>query len=116
MQSLIRQSEILLSRNNADCVGVALTTAPALNTDDGLALLENTQLDGLADTPLETTVDILLPVGATEVRLGLREMEGIHATVQVRVARGRLIASDHDDRTDRAVLGDDTGRFAACGG
>jgi hypothetical protein len=115
MQSLIRQSEILLSRDDTDGVGVTLTTAPALDTNDRLTLLENTQLDGLADTPLETTVNILLPVGATEVRLRLGKVERIHATIEVRIARGRLVASDHDNGTDGTVLGDDTGRFAADG-
>ena len=37
------------------------TTSPALDGDDRVALGEDTKLDGVVDTPLETLVDILLP-------------------------------------------------------
>jgi len=52
---------------------VTHTTTPTLNTDDRVAFGEDVQLDAFLDTPLETVVDILLPVGLVEVRLALWE-------------------------------------------
>ena len=64
---------------------MAHTSPPALYTDHGITLAQNTELDSVHDAPLEATVDILLPWGTLEVRLVLREVEGVYTTVQVRV-------------------------------
>lgn len=87
--------------------------APALDTDDAVTTRENSQLDSLTDAPLETLINIFLPVGGTEVGLWLWEAERIHAAVQMRVPRCSLVAGDHDDGTDWTVLGEDASRGAA---
>lgn len=89
---------------------MAHTATPSLHTDDALALLEDSQADGVVDTPLETVVDILLPWGGVEVGLLLVVVEWVDAAVQVRVTRCAGVAGDHDDGADGAVLGDQ-----ACG-
>jgi hypothetical protein len=106
------QAKVKLRRHNAESVGVAETTPPALDTDDGVALLEYTKLEGVADTPLEALVDILLPRDLLEVGLLLVVVEGVDAAVQVRVARGDGVAGDHDNGADGAVLGDKAGGVA----
>ena len=93
-----RKTKILLSGDNTNCVSVALTSTPALNTDHTVALVENTKLDGLADTPLKTLVYVLLPVGTAEVRLGLGEAKRVNAPVEMSVSRSSCIPGDHDDR------------------
>jgi len=40
---------------------VAHTASPSLDADDWVALGENTELDGVGDTPDKTAVDVLLP-------------------------------------------------------
>jgi hypothetical protein len=90
------QAKVKLRGHDAESVGVAETTPPALDTDDGVALLEYTKLEGVADTPLEALVDILLPRDLLEVGLLLVVVEGVDAAVQVRVARGDGVAGDHD--------------------
>lgn len=64
---------------------MAHTSPPALHTDNGIALAQNTELDSVHDAPLETAVDVFLPRGGLEVGLLLREEEGVYTTVQVRV-------------------------------
>jgi len=93
-------------------VGVAQTASPALNGDDGAAVLQYTQPLGLVHTPLQPLVDILLPDNIVEVGLLLGVVEGIHATGQVRVAGSSSGAGDHDDRTSGTVLGDETSSHA----
>lgn len=85
--NLLRKTEVLLSGDHTDGVGVALAAAPALHTDDVVALVDDTELETVRDTPLETTVDILLPNLDIEVGLPLGEEEGPDATVQVRILR-----------------------------
>lgn len=80
---LLCQTEVLLGWDHTDRVGVAHTTAPALDTDDVVALVNNAELDTVGNTPLETAVDVLLPDLDVEVRLLLREEEWIDATIQV---------------------------------
>jgi hypothetical protein len=88
---------------------VAHTTAPSLNTDDAGTLLDNTKLDTVVDTPLQTTVDIFLPDLDVEVGLALGEVEGVDTAVQVRIPGSGLVTGDHDDRANGAVLGEETG-------
>jgi len=64
---------------------MAFATAPALNADDVVAFVEDAQLDGLGNTPLEAAVDVFLPVGLLEVGLVLGEEEGVDAAVEVGV-------------------------------
>lgn len=84
------EAKVLLGGDDAESVGVAHAATPALNADDGVAAVENAELDGVHDTPLQAAVDILLPRGGLEVGLLLVEVEGVHATVQVRVLRKAL--------------------------
>lgn len=70
---------------------MAFATAPALNADDLVALVEDVELEGFHDPPLETAIDILLPVGQFEVRLLLREQEWVDASVQMGIL-SRLLA------------------------
>lgn len=58
-----------------------LATTPALDADDVIAPAENAELDGFADPPLETAIDILLPIILAEVGLLLWEDEGIDTTI-----------------------------------
>lgn len=85
------------------------TTPPSLNANDWVALVEDAQLDGLGDTPLQTLVDILLPRSLVEVGLGFREHEWVYTAVQMAVAGGACVAGDHEDRADGTVLGDEAG-------
>ena len=62
---------------------MTLAPTPALNTDNVITFVQNAQLDGLEKTPLETAVDIFLPISIGEVRLLLRVYEGVDTTVEV---------------------------------
>ena len=64
---------------------MAHTTAPSLDTDDGVALVDDAELETVVDGPLETAVDVLLPDLDVEVGLGLGEVEGPDTAVQVGV-------------------------------
>lgn len=112
---------------------MAHTAAPALDADDRVALGDNAELQAVVDGPLQTAVDILLPDLDVEVGLLLGEVERPHTAVQVRVlsslvsARsstrsqweivvtypsGGLVAGDHNDGADGAVLGQQAGSVA----
>lgn len=82
---LLGKSQVLLGGYNANGIGVTHTTTPALDTDHRIALSEDIELDGFCDTPLETVVDIFLPIGLVEVRFTFWEQERIDAAVEVRV-------------------------------
>lgn len=64
---------------------MALATTPTLNADHILALGQNTQFDCLGDSPLETTIDVFLPIRLVEVGLLLREEEGVDSTIEMRI-------------------------------
>jgi hypothetical protein len=70
---------------NTKGVRVSTATSPALDSDNHVLLAQYTELHGLLHTPLETAVDIFLPDLDVEVGLRLREMEGVHATVEMGV-------------------------------
>lgn len=99
---LLRQTEVLFSRDNTDGVGVTHTAAPALDADNVVALVDNTELQAVGDGPLETAVDILLPDLDVEVGLALGEEEWPDTTVKVRIL-GSLLA-DASDRPEQAGL------------
>ena len=60
-------------------------TAPTLHTDYSIPMIEDAELDGVHDTPLESVINILLPWHFIEIWLLFREDEGVDATIQVRV-------------------------------
>ncbi len=67
------------------------SASPSLDTDDGVALVEDTELDRIHDAPLQTAVDIFLPRGAVEIRLGFGEVERIDTAVQVGVLSALVV-------------------------
>jgi len=75
---------------------VAHATPPALYTDNGLVLWQDTKLDRVLDTPLETTVDILLPRDGLEVGLVFGEVEGVDTTVEVRILEQTSVEQKQD--------------------
>ena len=86
---------------------MAPATSPPLHTYHGIASVEQPQFHSIHNAPLETRINILLPWYAFEVlRLRHGIKEGIHAAIEMAVARGSRIASDHDDGTDGAILAD----------
>lgn len=103
------KAKVVLGRHDAEGVGVTHTTSPSLHADDGVTLGQDAELDGIANTPLETLVDILLPWGGPEVGLLLVVVEWPHTTVKVGVAGSAGVAADHDDGADGAVLGHKAG-------
>jgi hypothetical protein len=75
---------------------VAHTAAPSLDTDDGVALVHDAELETVVDGPLETAVNILLPDLDVEVGLGLGEVEGPDTAVQVGVLED--LSAENDTR------------------
>ena len=69
---------------------MAHPAAPALNTDNVVALVDDPELETMGDAPLETAVHILLPDLDVEVGFLLGEEEGPDAAVKVRILRSRL--------------------------
>lgn len=69
---------------------MAHPAAPALNTDNVVALVDDPELETVGDAPLETAVHILLPDFDIEVGLPLGEEEGPDAAVKVRILRSRV--------------------------
>ena len=81
--SKFAETQVLFCGDNTNGIGVSLSSAPALNTDDHISFLENTQIDGFLDTPLESAVDIFLPVRFLKVWLVLWEQEWVYTAVQM---------------------------------
>lgn len=79
------QTEVLIGGHHTNGVGVAHTATPSLDADNGVALVDDSELETVVDTPLEATVDILLPDLDVEVGLALGEVERPHTAVQVGV-------------------------------
>lgn len=84
------------------------SAAPALDANDIVALVDDTELEAVVDTPLEAAVHVLLPDLDVEIRLGLREGEGPNPTVQVGIPRSSGVAGNHEDGANRAVFGEET--------
>lgn len=93
-----------ISLDDAERVGVAHTALPALDDDEGVARRHDVELQRLRDAPLDAAVDVLLPVDLGEIGLVLREVEWVHAAVQVAVSGGGGVAGDHEDGAHGAVL------------
>lgn len=70
---LLHQAKVLLGRDHTNGIGMAHPAAPALNTDDVVALVDDSELEAMGDGPLEAAVNILLPDLDVEVGLLLRE-------------------------------------------
>ena len=88
--------------------------SPALHTDNSIAFVEHTKLDRVHDAPFETLVDVFLPGHIFEaLRLVFGKEEWVDAAVEVGVARGTRVTSNHDDGTDGTVLADQASRVAA---
>ena len=80
-------------REHAERVGVAKAALPALDGDDGRAGLEQVERDGVAEAEADAVVDVGLPLVRLDAA-GLRVPEGVHAAVEVHLARGLLVAGD----------------------
>lgn len=104
-----------ISLDNPQGVGVTHAALPALDNDDSIVVRQDTKLQRLGHCPLDTPVNILLPVDLGEIGLLLGEVEGIHATIQVSVPGRRCITGDHKDGAHGTVLGQQAGGFAGRG-
>jgi hypothetical protein len=78
-----RKTKVLFGRHHTNSVGVALASTPTLHTNHSLAPVDDAELDTVGDTPLQTTVNVLLPDLDVEVGLLLGEQERIHSPVEV---------------------------------
>lgn len=80
-------------------VGVLAARSPALNSDDGGVLGQDAELNADLHTVVETSVNVLLPL-AVGARLLVGVEDGVHAAVQVCLARGAGVAghcAKHDE-------------------
>jgi len=77
------KTQVLSRGHAADSISMTLATSPPLDANDHFALSQDTKVDGLLDTPLEATVDILLPVSFFEIGLLPGEEERVDTAVQV---------------------------------
>lgn len=111
----VRQAKVFFSWHHTNGISVALAATPALNTDDVIALADDTKLDTVRDGPLETPVNILLPALEVEVGLLLGEQERPYAAVQMGIPRSSSVTGDHDDRANRAIFGKETCSIPAGG-
>lgn len=104
-----------VSLDDSEGVGVTHAALPALDNDNGVTGGENVELESVVDGPLDSTIDILLPVNLGEVGLGLGEQEGVHATVQMGESRCCGASGDHEDGAHGSVLGKHAGRLSGGG-
>ena len=81
--STFAEAQILLGRDDTDSIGVSLSSTPALYADNHVSFTEDTQTNGLLDTPLEAAVDIFLPICFLEIWLVAGELERVYAAVQM---------------------------------
>ena len=109
-ESAIRlQAQVVLGGDDADGVGVAHAAAPALDTDNTVTFGEDAEFHGLLDAPLQSLVDILLPVDAAEVGFRFREAEWVHTAVEVCISGSFWVTCYHYDGADWAIFGEKTG-------
>lgn len=62
-----------VSLDDSEGVGVTHAALPALDNDNGVTGGEDVELESVVDSPLDSAIDILLPVNLGEVGLGLGE-------------------------------------------
>jgi predicted TIM-barrel enzyme len=82
---VLLEAQVLARRHYTQCVGVSLATTPSLDADDCIATVENLELHGIDDAPLQAAIDVFLPWDLAEVGLGFVEEDGVDAAVQMRV-------------------------------
>ncbi|KAI6766123.1 hypothetical protein HG530_007193 [Fusarium avenaceum] len=112
----LANTEVLgVSLDDAEGVGVTHSALPALDNDDGVAGGQDVELKSVVDSPLDSSIDILLPVDLSEVGLGLREQEGVDATVQMGESRCCGASGHHEDGAHGTVLGKHAGRLSRGG-
>lgn len=75
------EPEILISGDDAHGVRMTLAATPALDGDDLISFTEHPKANSLGDTPLQTGIDVLLPVYFVIVRLLPGIQEWIDTTV-----------------------------------
>jgi hypothetical protein len=83
--NVLGETQVLFRWHDAEGVGVAHATSPTLHTDYSVTTGEDTELDGVHNTPRETLVNIFLPWSLVEVGLLFVEEERIHSTIEMRV-------------------------------
>lgn len=64
---------------------MAFASTPTLYAYHKIALAQDPEFDSLQDSPFETFVNVLLPVGVVEVRLSLWEQERVDSAVKMRI-------------------------------
>ena len=64
---------------------MAPATTPALNADHIVTPVQNAEFDCLSDPPLETSIDVFLPVRLVEIGLLLWEEKRVDATIEMRI-------------------------------
>ena len=70
----LTNSEVLgVGLDNSEGVGVTHAALPALDNDDGVARGQDVKLKSVVDSPLDSAVNILLPVDLSKVGLLLGE-------------------------------------------
>ena len=62
---------------------MSLSSTPALHADNHVSFTEDTQINGLLNTPLEPAIDVFLPIRFLEIGLVTGEYEGVYAAVQM---------------------------------
>jgi hypothetical protein len=106
--SNVTNAEVLkVGLNDTDRVGVAHATLPALDNDNGVAFAHHVQVDGVGETPLDTAVDVLLPVLQQDISVTVHERR----TVSVYKSRSSTyhlgeirLGLVKQERVDTAVL------------
>lgn len=99
---------------NSESVGVAKTTGPSLDGDNNIALVKNTKSNSLIHTPLESLLNIVLPLGRVGSS-GLVVDEGVDASVQMGESSGLCVSSHHKNGTVGSILGTQSGGGSRCG-
>lgn len=99
---------------NSESVSVAKTTGPSLDSNDNIALVKNAKSNGLVHSPLESLLDIVLPLG----RVGGSSLlvdEGVDASEQMGESGGLCVPGNHKNGAVGSVLGTESGRSTGCG-
>lgn len=79
------KTQVRLRRNNTNSIGVAHSSAPALDADNRVTGSNDLELETLVDAPLQTTIDVFLPDLDVEVWFLFGEIEWVDAAVEVGV-------------------------------
>lgn len=93
---------------------MAETSGPSLDGDNNVALVENSESNSLVHSPLESLLDIVLPLG----RVGGSSLlvdEGVDTSVQMGESGSSGVSGDHQNGTVGSVLGTQSGGGSGCG-